>query len=51
MASLEEMIILLMSPESSARAPPLATPMWKLALGMGVWSENAAVHCRPMLCE
>jgi hypothetical protein len=31
MASLEEMIILLISPESSARAPTLATPMLKLA--------------------
>ena len=41
----------LMSPDSSARAPALATPSSNVAPGMGWLMVNAAVHVLPMLLD
>jgi hypothetical protein len=44
-----EMINLLISPDSSACAPTLATPISNVAPGIGIFVENADVHVLPTL--
>jgi len=48
-ASLVDMTNRLISPDSSARAPTPATPISKVAPGIGIFAWNAAVHVLPTL--
>ena len=49
MASFVEIINLLISPDNSARAPTLATPISNEAPGIGTFVEKDADHVRPTL--